>query len=151
MIDAVRVRPATAADAKRIAELSGTLGYPTEAGALTSRLERLLARDGELVVVAESATGDVVGWVYAVEREALEFPARGEIMGLVVDAGARRAGVGRQLVVAVERWAAGRGLDRVVVRSNVVRPESHPFYEGIGYARVKTQHTYSKPLTPRDG
>ena len=32
----------------------------------------------------------------------------------------------------------------IVVRSNVVRPESHPFYEKIGYERKKTQHVYAR-------
>ena len=27
---------------------------------------------------------------------------------------------------------------------------AHAFCEGIGYERVKTRHTYSKPLTARD-
>jgi hypothetical protein len=33
-----------------------------------------------------------------------------------------------------------------VVRSNVERVESHPFYEGIGYQRTKTSHIYRKEL-----
>jgi GNAT superfamily N-acetyltransferase len=64
----------------------------------------------------------------------------------VVDAAQRGLGVGRALVDAVESWARTRGLDRVVVRSNVVRLESHPFYERIGYKRIKTQHVYRKGL-----
>ena len=47
----------------------------------------------------------------------------------------------------IRRWASERGLREIAVRSNVVRAESHPFYEGRGYARVKTQHVYLKPLT----
>ena len=140
----LRLRPATAADAPRIAELSAVLGYPTDAAALGARLARLLARDGELLLVAEDDAGRIVGWTYAAERETIESPARCELLGLVVDASARRRGVAGRLVAAVERWAAGRGLDRVVVRSNAARVESHPFYEAIGYTRVKTQHTYEK-------
>jgi hypothetical protein len=34
----------------------------------------------------------------------------------------------------------------MAVRSNVTRTESHPFYERLGYARVKTQHAYRKRL-----
>ena len=144
MSDGVQLRPARAVDAARIAELSGVLGYPGDAEALAARLARLLARDGELVLVAEDRSAGILGWAYAEERESVEAPARCELLGLVVDAGARRRGVARRLVAAVEQWAAGRGLPRVVVRSNVSRPESHPFYEGIGYTRIKTQHTYEK-------
>jgi hypothetical protein len=34
----------------------------------------------------------------------------------------------------------------MTVRSNVVRAESHPFYERLGYVRSKTQHAYRKHL-----
>ena len=34
----------------------------------------------------------------------------------------------------------------MTVRSNVVRHESHPFYERVGYERTKTQHAYRKRL-----
>jgi len=56
-------------------------------------------------------------------------------------------GVGRRLVVAVERWAVMRGLEQIAVRSNVLRTDSHPFYERLGYTRTKTQHAYRKPLS----
>ena len=64
----------------------------------------------------------------------------------VVGAGARGTGVGRALVEAAERWALGRGIALMTVRSNVLRPESHPFYARLGYALTKTQHCYRKHL-----
>jgi GNAT superfamily N-acetyltransferase len=69
-------------------------------------------------------------------------------MGLVVDHAARREGVGQILVAEVERWAVTRGVGEVVVRSNILRPESHPFYEQLGYHREKSQHAYLKRLMP---
>src|SRR2546430_17689930 len=71
---------------------------------------------------------------------------RAGLGGPAVGTGARRGGVGRLLVQAVEEWATDRGLSSVDVRSNVVRPESHPFYKRIGYARSKSQHVYAKLL-----
>ena len=35
------------------------------------------------------------------------------------------------------------------VRSDIVRAESHPFYQRVGYERAKTQHVYRKRLPPR--
>ena len=69
-----------------------------------------------------------------------------EIIGLVVDAATRRVGIGRTLVTLIERWALERGYSILLVRSNVVRQESHPFYDQLGYERVKTQHSYKKVL-----
>ena len=65
-------------------------------------------------------------------------------MGLVVDHAARREGVGHALIAAIERWAKERGPGDIVVRSNTLRQESHPFYEGLGYRRKKSQHVYVK-------
>lgn len=62
----------------------------------------------------------------------------------MVDAGARRSGVGRALVAVAEQWTRERGLDTLFLRSNIVRPEAHAFYPGLGFARTKTQHVYSK-------
>lgn len=81
------------------------------------------------------------------EQELLDSGRRAEITGLVVDESARGQGVGRRLVEGVEAWATGRGLGVLAVRSNVMRSESHPFYERMGFARVKTQHAYRKQLS----
>ena len=128
---AVQVRHAVAADAARIAELSDVLGYPVEERTMAERLAHLLARDDNAVFVA--VDGDAtVGWAHAAEHELLEVGRLCEILGLVVDASARRSGAGRALVAAIEQFAASRGLRQVSVRSNVVRVESHPFYERLG-------------------
>jgi GNAT superfamily N-acetyltransferase len=100
----------------------------------------------ELVLVACSPAGAIIGWAHGAEQRFLEAGARCELLGLVVDSGHRREGVGQRLVAAVERWAEERGLGEISVRSNVVRVESHPFYERLGYRRVKTQHVYRKPI-----
>jgi GNAT superfamily N-acetyltransferase len=113
---------------------------------IAERLERLLARPEDAVLIAEMPSGEVVGWLHAAEQELLESGRRCEILGLVVDAGQRKLGAGRQLVAAAEAWARERGLAEMAVRSNVARVESHPFYERLGYLRVKTQHAYRKRL-----
>src|SRR4051812_5781681 len=139
------IRPASIDDSERVAELSGTLGYPVSCETMRERLSRFLALDTHTILVAETS-GQVVGWAHGAEQELLESGTRCEIVGLVVGEGQRGLGVGRRLVEAIEQWARGRGLNDVFVRSNVIRPESHPFYERIGYARYKTQHAYRKSL-----
>ncbi|HEX4630242.1 MAG TPA: GNAT family N-acetyltransferase [Chthoniobacterales bacterium] len=139
------VRQAQLADANRVAELSGTLGYPVSEDAMEERLKRILKMETHSVFVAER-NGEVVGWTHGAEQEMLELDWRGEIRGLVVAESERGRGVGRRLVEAVENWARERGLKDMSVRSNVIRPESHPFYERIGYTRYKTQHAYQKHL-----
>jgi ribosomal protein S18 acetylase RimI-like enzyme len=141
------IRPARTTDAARLAALSAVLGYPSDEHAMLGRLTRLLGHASDLVLVAESAAGEIVGWVHAAEQELLESGGRCEILGLVVDAGHRGQGAGRRLVEQVEQWAAARDLDCITVRSNVNRAESHPFYQRLGYVRTKTQHAYRKRLS----
>ena len=140
------LRNALATDADRIAKLSEELGYPVDSEVIRRRLERLLARAEHIVLVAESQTNGVVGWIHAAEHDILETGRFCEILGLVVAAGQRGEGVGRRLVERIEGWATERQLQHVSVRSNVTRSESHPFYERLGYARVKTQHAYRKRI-----
>jgi GNAT superfamily N-acetyltransferase len=140
------IRPVRAADAPRVTGLLAELGYPSELVAVTRRLADILTSATQRVLVATPEDDSRIDGYVGVERRPalLHQEERIEITGLVVDAAARRTGVGRALVRAAEQWAARQGLHTIVVRSNVVRPESHPFYEGLGYRRVSTSHTYRK-------
>jgi GNAT superfamily N-acetyltransferase len=79
-------------------------------------------------------------------RLTLESGLRVEITGLVVDDKARRRGVGRLLVEQIEGWAKSGNCRVLGVSSNVLRAESHAFYESLGYLQAKTQHSYRKTL-----
>lgn len=54
------------------------------------------------------------------------------------------ANLGRKFVESIEQWARENGA-AVTIRSNVARPESHHFYQALGYVRSKEQATYLKP------
>jgi GNAT superfamily N-acetyltransferase len=140
----ITVRPPTVFDAQALAALTAELGYAARPEEMRARLAALPS--SHFVAVAEM-NGRVAGWVQAEHRVNLETGDKAELVGLVVAAAARRAGVGSALVRAAEQWAAKRGLRTIVVRSNAARAESHDFYERIGYARTKSQHVYSKPLS----
>ena len=140
------IRRATLADAEAIAALSGELGYPASTQQMSERLAVLLLQDTQFIAVAVTAEGDVRAWIAAEQRLLLEYGEKVEIVGLVVGAAARRGGVGKALVAAVEQWTRQQRLTIVAVRSNAARAESHPFYEQLGFVRRKTQHSYEKVL-----
>lgn len=142
-----RIRAAAVPDAGEIARLSTALGYPASRQQIVERLAMLLPLPSQFIRVAAGDNG-LGGWVAAERRLLLESGERVEIVGLVVDAAARRSGVGTSLVAAVEQWARRSGVGMIVVRSNIVRGESHPFYERIGFRRRKTQHVYARPVPP---
>ena len=141
------IRPARAADAVRLAGQLAQLGYPTEPDALTSRLAGILKSATQQILVA-ALPGDsrIDGYIGLERRLTLHQDEHVEITDLVVDAAARRTGLGLALVTAGEQWAVQHGLHTIVVRSNVVRPESHLFYAGIGYQRTATSHVYRKQV-----
>ncbi len=141
------IRPASPADAPALAALTVQLGYPVTAEAMAQRLATILDAPRDLVLVSCGDRDRPVGWIHVGERQLLEADDYCEILGLVVDGAHRRHGRAARLVAAAERWARARGHAWITVRSNIVRAESHPFYERAGYTRVKTQHVYRKALS----
>jgi GNAT superfamily N-acetyltransferase len=141
------IRPIRATDASRLTGLLAQLGYPSDVDAVVSRLTAILDTANQQLFVAVPSDGSRIDGYIGVERRlTLLEDERVEITGLVVDAATRRSGIGRALMSAAEQWALQQGIRTIVVRSNVMRPESHPFYEGIGYQRTKTSHTYRKDV-----
>src|SRR5689334_19339928 len=141
----VTVRSMTARDLAQVAELSEQLGYPVTLEDLERRFSTIAKEKTQALFVAESE-GRVVGWTHVYATHLLESPSFAEIGGLVVRAGSRRIGAGRALVEAAERFARKQRLDRVRVRSNVLRTEAHRFYPACGFKLIKTQHNYEREI-----
>jgi GNAT superfamily N-acetyltransferase len=140
------IRAATLDDAADIARLSAQLGYPADVAVFADRLERILPLRTHAVLVYESENGRLAGFIGLEQRLTVESGDKAEIVGLVVDADARRTGAGRKLIAAAEDWTRARGLRELFLRSNIVRPEAHAFYPALGFERSKTQHVYRKVL-----
>ena len=142
------IRRATARDAEAIARLAGDLGYASTVEAMRTRIDAVCTSSADLLMVAIDAAGGTVGWLHAHAAHSIESGLRVEILGLIVGSKARRAGVGRTLVAEAEQWATSLGAGAIVVRSNVIRLESHAFYPALGYTETKTQRVYRKALSP---
>ncbi|HEX9009910.1 MAG TPA: GNAT family N-acetyltransferase [Holophagaceae bacterium] len=145
MPDALTIRPARPGDADRLACLTGQLGYPAPPEAIQDRLDRLMAVEDQVVLVAEG-DGEVVGWAQVGRGLTLESGAQAELVGLVVDEAWRGRGIGAALVAAAEDWARDRGLPRLRVRSNVTREATHRFYRNLGFEEAKRQVVFRKAL-----
>ena len=128
-----------------MAGLSDQLGYPAEPAEIHERLEHVLSRTEHAVFVAEE-DGAVAGWIHVAERRLVESDPFAEIGGLVVDATQRGRGIGTHLVEAVEVWSARNGYATLRVRSNVIREDTHRFYEERGFHGSKRQAVFVKSL-----
>jgi GNAT superfamily N-acetyltransferase len=139
VITAPAVRRAVDADAPKIAELLGELGYSTHPSFILERMQLLGARADDAIFVAESA--DAVVGVVAVHT----FPAFhadvsiGRITALVVGAHHRRKGVGKLLLSNAESFAFGRRCGTVEVTSGGTHEPAPQFYESNGYEH-RDQH-----------
>ena len=142
----LKIRRAKSADAPRLAELSGQLGYPATAAQIRDRLRQIQPASQNAVFVADSAKDGVIGWLHVSREALLECDVRAEVNGLVVAEGRRSLGAGARLLAAAEDWARQHGCKSMSVRSNVIRERAHKFYERHGYEHYKTQKSFRKPL-----
>jgi GNAT superfamily N-acetyltransferase len=127
---ATLIRDAAAGDADALARLLGELGYPTDAGTVASRLERL-AIVGDRIFVAE-VDGEVVGLAHLQVTPAIEYDQpTGKIGALVVAESRRRSGIGRALVAAVETEARVRNCVVLFLTTSDRRDDAHAFYESL--------------------
>ena len=138
------IRDAQPDDSAAIADLLGQLGYPTDAGAVEGRLQRLRIV-GDRVVVAD-VDGTVAGLAHLQVGPTIEYerPAA-KLAALVVDDSRRGEGIGRALVAAVEDEARLRGCELLYLTTSERRDDAHSFYEHIGLEH--TGRRYSRALS----
>lgn len=116
---------------------------------IAARCCELLADDDQTILVAE-VDGDVRG--YAVVRR-VDSPGNtyalprvsAHVDALGVRDDARRAGVGRALMAAVEAQSRSWGADGVTLDVQAFNADAATFYEALGYA--VTTYRMSKPTS----
>ncbi len=120
----------------------GQLGYEVAPAAIAGRLTRRTEREIFVAVVDER----VAGWAAVRAQEPFVEGLGAYLEGLVVDESTRSSGIGADLLDAAEAWARERGCTEMRVHSNVVRDRAHAFYRRRGYATIKAQYYFRKPL-----
>jgi ribosomal protein S18 acetylase RimI-like enzyme len=128
----VALRPATVADAPRIAALFTEEGYPAGATAVESRLGRFNTDDSTVIVADHD--GEILGFI------ALHVVPRFEhddsfvrIVALVVDPAVRDRGIGRVLMAEAERIGRARDAAFVEITAGHHRPGARHLYDSLGY------------------
>lgn len=139
----IKIRTAALDDVNSMTTLNLELDYSALTEQINERLNKILSSDNYNAFVAEKEN-EVIGWLVVEKRLTLESGYTAEITGLIVSKNVRRLGVGKMLIEAAEQWALDNNLPRIVVRSNIGRQESHPFYLKRGYTHTKTSHNYEK-------
>ena len=133
------LRPATVADADRIAALLTEEGYPTGSTDIVGRLERF-SGDPSAVVVAD-LDGEVIGFIAVHILPRFEHDDHVvRILAMVVDPGARDRGIGNRLMAEAERIASEVGAAFIEVTAGHHRPEARALFESRGYDSTLTTY-----------
>jgi GNAT superfamily N-acetyltransferase len=141
MIDraTVTLRPATSADADRIAALFTEEGYPAGASDIVARLERFASPFSQVVVADHE--GEILGFIALHVLPRFEHDDRiVRILALVVDSSVRERGIGRLLMAEAERLATQVGAAFVELTAGHHRPEARQLYESMGYDGTVTAY-----------
>ena len=141
----ISIREMAGADAVAVARLSEELGYPVCAGVMEQRIRDRAALEDRAAFVACDGES-VIGWIEVGVVTRLQVAPYADVGGLVVAGGFRGNGVGCRLVSRAEQWARDRNLNKIIVRSNIVREDAHRFYAREGYEKTKTSAVFSKEL-----
>ena len=154
----MRVRQATAEDVPALVALFQELdlmqadwrvftprpGFYDEVGA---KYREALGDPDQVVLVAEDDEGEVVGMAIGEARTPSRFSDERalELSGVVVRAGYRGRGVGRELVREAGRFAADRGVPYVELKTFAPNRGAMEFWEDLGFSPRVVQLT-----TPTD-
>jgi GNAT superfamily N-acetyltransferase len=129
---AIALRPATEADADRIANLLTDEGYPAGPSDIIERLGRFASPHSQVLVADHE--GEILGFLAIHALPRLEHSDRVlRVMALVVDAGVRDRGIGHLLMGEAERIGRELGAAFAEVTAGHHRPEARRLYEDLGY------------------
>jgi GNAT superfamily N-acetyltransferase len=137
----IKIRKASPEDAAAITDLSRQLGYPLSQEQILQNLETVLASNDHDAFVAVYENR-VIGWIGVARTIMIEMTPYCEINGLVVDDRFRGKGVGKLLIEKAKQWGKEKGNDKIRVRCNVKRKETHLFYQHLGFKETKEQKNF---------
>ena len=118
---------------------------------LAREQQRILADRRNLVLVAASDGGDLLGFAEASVREWAEGCAThpvGYLEAWYVVPEHRRAGLGAELVRAAERWAREQGCTEMASDADLENHVSHRAHRALGYDEVGRAVLFKKRLAP---
>ncbi len=84
----------------------------------------------------------IVGWIHGIKSMRIQSEPFIEIGGMVVEKTHRRKGLGRMLFLEILSWAKKSSIEKIRVRCNVNRLETHDFYRHLNFIEIKSQNVF---------
>lgn len=141
------IRKAALKDSGQLVSLNEQLGYKiTEEKLIDSLCELLENPDYEIYVAEQIPSGLLLGFIFAYAFKSICQDYAYEVLGLVVHEKFRSKNIGVRLLAEIEMVALSKGINCIIIHSNVIRDNAHKFYIREGYSITKTQHVFHKYL-----
>ncbi len=141
----IEIRSSTVNDSEAIRNLSVQLGYQPTLDTVISGLEAMAKTEGyEVVVITQNNV--VAGWMSLGVRLRIEDVPFFEVLAIVTDEAKRGSGFGKALMRYAEANAHEKNIPLVLLYSNVIREESHKFYNRVGYQKYKQAFLFRRNI-----
>ncbi|QCP54703.1 GNAT family N-acetyltransferase [Trinickia violacea] len=101
-----------------------------------------VARDERILLIAEDASGEIVGTVQLITALPENQPHRADVAKMLVSRKARRQGIAQRLIAAVDDEAKAAGKS-VLVLDTVTGGDAERLYERAGWQRVGAVPNYA--------
>lgn len=140
-----KIRRCMVSDARHIYELCRiSLGYDFTEQQVEANVRRLIGSSENLLMVAVDEDDECVGFIHASNHDPVYAPPMKDIMALAIYDEHRHKGIGKQLVAAVEDWAAKSGAHGLRVNSGIEQKSAVVFYKSCGFEYIKTNYNLRK-------
>ena len=140
----IEIRPCRSDDAVAVSVLLGELGYTVSIQQATKRVAEL-SKTGVDPIFLAVEDGQALGLLALHLCRMLQYASPiVRVTALVVDAQARRRGMGKLLMEHAERMGSAAGCEFVELTSAMDRAEAHALYRSIGYEPSSIR--FRKPL-----
>lgn len=125
------------------------LGYEASDTSIAKKIDKLCSDSNYFIRVFEDEqTQHILGFIQA-ERYNLLYGDDGwNVIALAVSREARRNGIGREMLRALEQEALKEGGMFIRLNCNIKRQDAHAFYKQCGFCCDKTQSRFIKRLIP---
>jgi len=148
-VTGMKVRRLEAADRDEHLRMRKALWPDEDAAYLAESIDQLLSDPNQVAFVAERPDGSLCGMVEAGTRpfaNGVDEAPCAFVEGWWVDADARRVGVGRSLIGAVEDWARSRGFHELGSDALLENTLSHIAHRALGFEERERTVNFRKFL-----
>ena len=141
----ITIRHVTEKDAEEICKIScEDLGYNCDVSLVRNKINNLNTDREAVFVATENDTA--VGFIHAEKYDTLFLETMANVLGLAVKKAYRNNGIGKALVLSVEKWACENNINTIRLNSGKSRTDAHNFYRNIGFNSKKEQIKFIKTL-----